>query len=194
MGDTFALQMQIEAAKLLREQLADLVAGDPEFVRDMIEGETTLHEQIAALVASEREDRAIAEGTARLMDRLKARKAQVESRADTKRTLITQAMVIGELSAIETPAGRVTLKAVPPACIVTDEADIPTRFWKSPPPVLDKKPLVDALKARAAAFSDAEKIEDPEERAAALAKADAEYPEIPGATLSNGSRTIQIRT
>ncbi len=194
MGDTFALHMQIEAAKLLREQLADLVAGDPEFVRDMIEGETTLHEQIAALVASEREDRAIAEGTDRLMDRLKARKAQIESRADTKRTLITQAMVIGELSAIETPAGRVTLKAIPPACIVTEEADIPTRFWKSHAPTLDKKSLMEALKARTAALADAAKIEDPEERNTALAKADEAHPEIPGATLSNGSRTIQIRT
>ena len=194
MGDTFALHMQIEAAKLLHEQLADLVAGDPEFVRDMIEGETTLHEQIAALVASEREDRAIAEGVDRLMDRLKARKAQIEARADTKRTLITQAMVIGEIEAIETPAGRVTLKAVPPACIVTEEADIPTRFWKSPAPTLDKRALADALKARAAAFSDAAKIEGPEERNAALAKADEAHPEIPGATLSNGSRTIQIRT
>lgn len=194
MGDSFALHMQIEAAKILREQLADLVASDPEFVRDMIEGETTLHEQIAALVASEREDRAIAEGTSRLMDRLKARKTQIEVRADTKRTLITQAMVIGELNTIDTPAGRVTLKTVPPACIVTEESDIPTRFWKSPAPTLDKKSLADALKARSAAFADAAKIEDPGVRAAALAEADAEHPEIPGATLSNGTRTIQIRT
>jgi len=194
MGDTFALHKQIEAAKLLREQLADITAGDPEFLRDMIEGETTLHEQIYALTASEREDRALLEGLKVLSSDLDARKRRIESRADTKRSLIALAMQVGDLPKIETPAGIVTRKAVPPKAIITEESLIPTRFWVASDPKVDRKALTDALKARAAALKEASEIKDESERAEAIERANDKYPGIPGAELSNGSETIQIRT
>lgn len=194
MGDTFALHKQIEAAKLLREQLADITAGDPEFLRDMIEGETTLHEQICALTASEREDRALLEGLKALSSDLDARKRRIESRADTKRTLIALAMQVGELPKIETPAGTVTRKAVPPKAIITEESLIPTRFWVASDPKVDRKALTDALKARATALKEASEIKDEGVRVFTLAMANGIHPAIPGAELSNGGETIQIRT
>jgi hypothetical protein len=62
----FTLNREIEAAKLLRDQLNDLVADDPEFLPAALEGETNLFEQIDALVLSVRHDEALAQGTAEL--------------------------------------------------------------------------------------------------------------------------------
>ena len=190
----FALAKQMDAAKVLREQLADLAAGDPDFIRDAIEGETDLHEQIGALVASITEDEALADGIKRLMEDHAARKKRIEGRAEIKRALVASAMEIGELRTIRTPAGTVSLNPVRPKLVPTSEAEIPSRFWKTADPTLDRNALWNALKARAAAIDAAGKIEDPDERADALARVAIEHPEIPGAELSNGSVTIAIRS
>lgn len=190
----FSLIKQIEAAKILREQLADLAADDPEFLRDMIEGETSLHEQIAALVAKIAEDEILAKSIKAYRDDLAARQERIEERAEIRRALAAKAMEVGEIKKIEAPAGTVSVRPVPPKVIVSEEADIPSRFWKPSDPKLDRKALGDALKARAAALSEAQEIEDDEERAVAMERARAEFPDIPGATLSNGSTTISIRS
>jgi Siphovirus Gp157 len=50
--------------------------------------------------------------------------------------------------------------------LILDEAILPAKFWKAQDPKLDKKAVLDALKAK----------ED-----------------VPGASLSNGGETISIR-
>lgn len=190
----YALSKQIEAAKILRDQIADIAAGDPEFVRDVIEGETDLHECIAALIASIVEDERLAQSIKSYQEDLQARRKRIEDRADLKRALVTTAMEAGELRKLEAPAGTVSLKPVPPKVIVSEEADIPSRFWKPAAPTLDRKTLGEELKAREMALRELESIEDPEEMEAARAKVGAEHPPIPGATLSNGSMTISIRS
>ncbi|GGC70460.1 siphovirus Gp157 family protein [Chelatococcus reniformis] len=187
-----SLLREMEAASVLRSQIADLAAGDPEFLRDTIEGETSLHEQIALLVASVEEDKAMAEASSELAARIKARSDRLAERAEMKRVLISSAMEIGELKRLPTPAGTVTRKEVAPKVVVTEEADIPTRFFKAAKPTLSKKDLLDALKARRTAQQEAAKIQNQEERAAALVAIDRDHPDVPGATLSNGSFTIQI--
>jgi len=190
----FALAKQMEAARILRAQITDIAAGDADFIRDTIEGETNLHEQIAALVASIAEDEACADGIKVLQDNLSARKKRFEARAEIKRALVASAMEIGEIRKIEAPGGTVSLKPVPPKLLTPEEAEIPPRFWKTGEPTLDRKALGEALKARTAALAEAQKIEDPEARADAIAAAEAAHPPIPGATLSNGSTTIAIRS
>lgn len=193
MGETYSLNKQIEAAKLLREQMADLCAGDPDFMRDMIEGETSLHECIGVLAAAVREEEAICDGITALIGKLQGRRDQVERRADLKRALIATGMSVAGLKSLDTPAGAVTVKAVPPKALVTEESDIPARFWKSAAPTLDRKALAAALKAREAAITCIDKDLPQEQRAAALEAVDVQLPAIPGATLSNGGETIQIR-
>lgn len=166
MTTTLDLSKEIEAAKILRAQIADLAAGDEDFIRDVIEGETNLREIIAGLVASEAEDLAVIEGLDALGKRLDDRKDRIKARVATRRALIASGMEIGAIDKLETPAGTVSVKTVPPSMRVIEEADIPARFWKPQPPKLDKKELLAALKAK-----------EP----------------IPGAELSNGGRTIQIR-
>lgn len=165
--NTMELTREIEAAKILREQIADIAQGDEEFIRDTIEGETNVRELIAALVAHEAEDLAVLEGISDLIKKLRDRCARLEGRINTRRALIASGMEISAIDKLETPAGTVSVKNVPPSVRVIEEADIPPRFWKPQAPKLDKKELLAALKAKEI---------------------------IPGAELSNGSRTIQIRS
>ncbi|CAH1678242.1 conserved hypothetical protein [Hyphomicrobiales bacterium] len=188
----YALSKQMDAAKILREQIADIAAGDPDFIRDTLEGETNLHEAISALVLSISEDDELEEGVKRAIDNLKVRKDRFKRRAEMKRALVATAMEIGEIAKIETPAGTVTAKSVPPKAIVTEESEIPTKFFETPAPVLSLKKLTAALKEREALLEAARANEDPEARREALLAADAALPPIPGASLSNGGRTIQI--
>lgn len=188
----YVLSKQMDAAKILREQIADIAAGDPDFIRDTLEGETNLHEAIGALVLSISEDDELEEGVKRAIDNLKVRKDRFKRRAEMKRALVATAMEIGEIARIETPAGTVTAKAVPPKAVVTDESEIPTKFFETPPPVLSLKKLTAALKEREALLEAARANEDPDARREALQAANALLPPIPGASLSNGGRTIQI--
>lgn len=188
----YILSKQMDAAKILREQIADIAAGDPDFIRDTLEGETNLHEAIGALVLSISEDDELEEGVKRAIDNLKVRKDRFKRRAEMKRALVATAMEIGEIAKIVTPAGTVTAKSVPPKAIVTEESEIPTKFFETPAPVLSLKKLTAALKEREALLEAARANEDAEARREALEAADAALPPIPGASLSNGGRTIQI--
>ena len=56
---------------------------------------------------------------------------------------------------------------MPPKAEIVDESMIPSKFWKPSDPKLDRKAVLEALKAK----------ED-----------------VPSATLSNGSETLMVRT
>jgi hypothetical protein len=156
----------LEAMKVLRSQISDMADGDEDFIRDTLEGETDLEGLVGKLLASIGEDEAHEAGLKAYLDDMKARKDRFGKRADTKRTLIANALEIAGQKKVETPFATVTLAAVKPKAIVTEEADIPTDYWKPQAPKLDLTALSAALRDGA---------------------------EIPGATLSNGSITVTIR-
>lgn len=160
------MQIEIEAAKILREQIETVCGNDPDFFRDAIEGETNVRELIAKLVAEEGEDKSLIDGLDAFTDGLSARKDRIKSRIETRRAMIASALEIAELESLETPTGTVSVSKVAPKVIVQDESEIPTKFWKSGKPTLDKAAVKDALKSGEI---------------------------IPGATLSNGAKTIIIR-
>ncbi len=116
----------------------------------------------------------------------------MEERIRRFRSLIEQAMAITELPKLRRPAATLTLRKLPPDVVVTTEADIPSEFFvpqPPPPPKLDKAALKRALELREKRFEFAASLEDGEERTRALAS----VPPIPGATLNNGSFSLQIR-
>jgi hypothetical protein len=177
----------------LREQVATMTEGDPEFLTDAVEGETNLFEVVDKVVLSIKEDEALAKGIAALIDDLKSRKKRIEDRADFKRAMVGSALEISGIQKREGPAGTVSLKSVPPKVVVTDESLIPSRFWKPQAPTLDKSELGKCLKARAEALRTAAEIQNEPSRRLALQAAENLFPEIPGATLGNGSLTVAIR-
>jgi hypothetical protein len=158
--------LELEAAQVLRDQLSDLAGGDEEFVRDSLEGELDLDRLVGGLIASIAEDEALASGLKEYRDALDARLKRFTDRAEQKRTLLVKTLEISGRPTIETPAGTVSLRPVAPKLIETEAFDIPAEFWVPSAPKLDRKALLEALKAGRA---------------------------VPGASLSNGSQTVAIK-
>lgn len=171
--ETRALQREIEAARAIREQIAALAQGDEDFARDVIEGETNIRELISSLVANEAEDDALVGAIGGLISGLQVRKKRVEARIEYRRAMIANGLNIAGLPKLETAGGTVSIKAVAPKLIVSDESAVPAKYWTAGAPTLDKKALLADLKAQADGGGPIGPID--------------------GASLSNGGQTIQIR-
>lgn len=162
----YRLHRAIEAADVLKAHLREIAGDDLDAIRDTLEGEIDLRGLICLAAEQNALDVAQVNGIATLIDDLRARKDRIEKRIAMRRVAIHAAMQSGEIPSIETPAGTITRKKVPPAVLILEESAIPAEFWKPSDPKLDKKAVGDALKAGR---------------------------EVPGATMSNGSETIQVR-
>lgn len=152
-----------EASKV-RQMLSE--HDDPQLVIDMIEGETDLLEAIASLDADMIDAETMQSGLAAKIEELKGRSDRIKAGVEKAREAVLAAMTKAGLQQVKTPFATFTRKAVPPKPIVTDESLLPGKFWKLPPPTIDKTAVNDAVKAG----------ED-----------------IPGVIMSNGSETIQVR-
>lgn len=162
------LHRQIRAATILRESIRASGEDDEDLIRDMIEGETTLHEMIDRVIASMDEDEILISGLADKITDLSERKRRLDDRIGRKRSMLEQAMVVGEIQKLECPTCTLSIRATPPKLVVEDEAAIPAKFWKAVAPTLDKKALGDALKEEGAG-------------------------PIPGVSLSNGGISLTKR-
>lgn len=145
------LQLETEAAQRLKDKLATVYGtDDADTVRDMVEAETSLHEAIARatleLAAVEGEKDGIEIAIAKLKERL----TRHCRKAEGIREAIQAAMETAELASLKTPCATLSMRASPPRVEITDQALIPALFFKQPPPVLDKKAVADALKAKEA--------------------------------------------
>ena len=162
-----ALERERRAAEALRDTLSKLPDMDEDTTRDMIEGETDLHGAIAGVVDMLTDTEIGIAGLKAHIEVMQARLARCTRRADFLRSAVEQAMVIGEVKTpLELPTGTLSLSRRAPGLIITDEARIPSEFWKPQDPALDKKALKDALKDKK---------------------------DIPGATLGNGGISLTIR-
>jgi hypothetical protein len=159
-------EKELEAARVLRAQIADLAGGDEDFVRDTLEGEVDFEAIVRSLLASIGEDEAMVTGLKAYADELAGRKDRIEKRIAFKRTLIASALEIADRPKLELDVGTVSLTKVQPKAEITEEAEIPADFWKPQPPKLDKSKLTAALK---------------------------EGQSVPGAMLGNGGITCTIR-
>jgi len=154
-------KQSIAAAELIREIGSD----DAELTHDMVEGETDLFEAIEAALAEIDQCDILASGLQSHILELQKRLSRIKNRAKAVRGLIDQAFQMAEIESHVFPTATITLKSVPAKLIVTDEAQIPSRFFEPQPPKLDKKELTKAAKAG----------------------------DVAGVTMSNGGKTIQIR-
>jgi|ERR1700680_297607 len=160
-----ALHQEIEAARVLLADFRDILGDDVEARADAVEGQTELLEAIERGIMRVAEIEAMEAGLDSMLENLKARVSRLSKQKENLRTSLAVAMELSERKRIETAAGTIVLKAVPPKVEITDEAAIPSRFWKAQDPKLDKKLLTEALKAKEI---------------------------VPGATLGNGGITVQL--
>lgn len=157
------LRREADAARDLIRQLSDF---DDETKHDTTEGETSFFEAIDAALSEIDQCAEIVAGCASQIEMYQARKEKFDNRATRLRGLIEQAMVIADIASIRRPLATLTVKATKPAPMVTDEAAIPSKFWKAQPPKLDKSAINEAVKS-------GEKVA--------------------GVTMTNGGTSLQIR-
>ncbi|MDB5408376.1 MAG: hypothetical protein JWL84_3288 [Rhodospirillales bacterium] len=162
------LQHSLAEHEYLRHRLrAEFPEADEETLRDTLEGVSSLPEMLACALRSYLEDIALIAALGIRIDEMQERITRFEQRAEKKRAVITSVMERADLKKLTEPDFTVSLRATPPALVVTNETDIPHDFWKPQPPKLDRQGLTAALRRG--------------ER-------------VPGATLSNGQSTISVRT
>ena len=185
-----ALSQELEAKQTLLDQLRALTAEDPDFLTDLIEGETNLLELFAALDASIVDDEILVDGAKAALDKLQNRKRTAEARIELKRRLLAHTLQQIGLKTLRTPTATLSLAEASLKAIAVAPEDIPARWWKPQPPKLDQDGLTKAVRAREKALKEAAALMDPEERGKALAAIETLHPSIPGVTASNGGITL----
>lgn len=162
------LGRELAEHEVLRAELKAVFADiDDETLRDTLEGISSLPEALAAVIRAYMEDLTLAAALGMRISDMQQRLARFEARAEKKRALVTQVMERAELRKLQEPDFTVSLQAVPPGLVVSDETAIPTAYWKPQPPKLDKKGLL--------AYLNAGQV-------------------VPGVALGNGGTTISVRT
>jgi hypothetical protein len=99
----FALSQELEAKQTLLDQLRALATEEPDFLTDLLEGETNLLELIAALDASIVDDETLIDGAKAALDKLHARKRTAETRIELKRRLLAHTLQQIGLKTLRTP-------------------------------------------------------------------------------------------
>jgi hypothetical protein len=187
------LQLEMSASETLRSQLRDIAGGESEFFHDLVEGETKIFEIMGKLVHSMADDQWQLLGLSEHIKALQARKASLDKRIETKKEMIGATLTAIKKTTHRFDICTFTVSDKPPGVIVTEESSIPSKFFKSQAPQLDKTELNKAVLGRFHGLEEANEIEDPDAKAAAIAKVNAEFPEIPGATITNGGVTVTVR-
>jgi Siphovirus Gp157 len=159
------LYRETQAAKTLRANLADVIGSDEPFAAEIVEAETNLNEAIELAVQQIADDMASIKGLTDYIEKFTARRERLRERIDNMRTALAVAMEQAGRKRIEHPAVTMSLRPAAPSVTVTDEAAIPSRFWVSPEPRLNKRALLAALKDKET---------------------------VPGAALSNGGSCLTL--
>ena len=142
-----SIRDELEVIASLKETLSTLGHNDPELLADMVEGETSLFDIFDRMLMGNVFDASHIEACESAINVIKERQRRFQNRIESRRSMIEQAMMIAELPKVERPIATLTIQARAAQVIITDEAEIPARFWKAADPKLDKKALGDALKA-----------------------------------------------
>jgi hypothetical protein len=163
-----ALKNQIHLYHWLREKLVEsFPAADDETIRDTLEGITDLHEMIAEIIRSALIDEALQAGLKSRLDDMRQRLARFEERGDKKRQLALEAMSEVGLRKLEQPDFTASARPGSPSLVIIAEHAIPSSYWVTQPPKLDRQSLLAELKHGS---------------------------DVPGTQLSNPRPTLAVRT
>ena len=147
------------------------LAQDPEIdevtLADTLEGATSLHEAVTEVVRSAIDDEDIASALRGRLDAMEGRLRRIEARVAAKRELALTAMSEAGIDKIHAPDVTIALRPVPPSAVIADESLIPDHFKVPRPAKLDRRKVLDTLKAGI---------------------------EVPGAELANSRLCLSVRT
>lgn len=77
------------------------------------------------------------------------RKARIKGSIESLRSVVTLALDAADKKKLTTPEYTLSISRRTPAPEVSDEMEIPSRFWVKPDPVIDRAALNAAVKAAA---------------------------------------------
>jgi hypothetical protein len=142
-------------------------ALDEQTLTDTVEGLTDVHEILAAIVRAALADEALATGLKGRIAEMQERLERLQERASKRRQIVKDTMVELDLKKLTAPDFSASVRAGMPALLVIDEAAVPSIYWESREPRLDRQGLLAELKQGA---------------------------EITGVTLSNPEPVLSVRT
>jgi hypothetical protein len=128
-----------------------LIEADPQIdettLLDTLEGATSLHEAIGEVVRVALEEEAMADGLKVRMIQMRERLERIETACARKREVALAVMEEAGIEKILEPDFTVSLRVAPPGVVITSEEDIPEWFWLPQPAKLDRRRILDTLKA-----------------------------------------------
>jgi hypothetical protein len=132
----------------LRRRLIEADAQiDETTLLDTLEGATSLHEAIGEVVRVALEEEAMADGLKVRMIQMRERLERIETASARKREVALAVMEEAGIEKILEPDFTVSLRVAPPGVVITSEEDIPEWFWVPQPAKLDRRRILDTLKA-----------------------------------------------
>ena len=138
------LRQFLELRRRLVEAVPDL---DEPTLLGTLEGATNLGEALGGILRSVLDDEDLAEALTARLGAMKLRLARLEATAQKKRQVAVAAMEEAGLEKIREPDFTASLRTVPGGLIVTDGQLIPEWFWIPQPAKLDRRGVLDAIKA-----------------------------------------------
>lgn len=191
MADTQTLDQRAEreaaALEALLADFRDMLAEDPDFALDLAEGQTNALEIIDALVIADGLDAELIAGAKVAKATIEHRVDRFKARIERRRAIIERFLLIMDQKKLERPAATLSLANRKVTVEVSDESAIPSQFFTTPAPVLDKKKLNEAVSAIMAA-------RDAEVAAARAENREPILPALPeGVLLGNGGQSLTIR-
>jgi hypothetical protein len=157
-------------ANAIQQQITSLLLeypdlADDEVLRaDMIEGATEFKDFLARIETVRREADQNARALNGTIHDLKVRKYRMERREEAMRALAMKLLYAADLKKVELTEATYSMRNVPPSVIITDESALPDAACK-----FKREPDKTAIKSML------------------------EVGAVPGATMSNGGRTLSIR-
>ncbi len=161
------LHIQSEAARCLLLNIRTEIGDDEDLALTAIEGETNLLEAISEALCRVLDIEALEEAISLQQKALSQRKDRLGNQGERIRAAILLAMGSADIKKLELPLATLTRKALPAKVIITSEPDLPSAF------VIEKTELKPDRKALLEALKSGQKI--------------------PGAELSNGGETLQVK-
>lgn len=154
----------IRQMKSLLEVFPQL-SEDEELLKDTLEGNTRFNEVMEKFLSAMKDNENLAEAVSSRIGKLRERQTRLVHRAQYYRALMQRLMEHSGLQSVTLPEAKISVVNTPEKVIVTDESAIPDAFCK-----ITREPNKTAIKN---------------------ALKSGTY--IPGAALSNGGTTIQVR-
>jgi hypothetical protein len=143
------LDAELHRYAFLRDELLRQfpeMADDGDLLLDTLEGATTLNEAIVKVWESARHDEGMVEAIKSRQAEMKERADRLCERAEKKRLACVNAMQEAGLKKIEAPEVTLSVRAVAPSVVVTDETLIPPAMLKTKTTTSpDKVAIKDAL-------------------------------------------------